>query len=84
MRDATPEKPRTCVISSTSTASRATTTPYGHPAGDELLARLGGRLRGPWPRTARAYRLGGDEFCVAGALLAARPREPWSLPRAAP
>jgi diguanylate cyclase (GGDEF)-like protein len=36
---------------------------YGHPAGDELLARLGRNLdamTGP----GRAYRLGGDEFCV--------------------
>ena len=38
---------------------------YGHPAGDELLARLGGRLAGRrGARTGAAYRLGGDEFCV--------------------
>jgi diguanylate cyclase (GGDEF)-like protein len=36
---------------------------YGHPAGDELLTRLGRNLEavmGP----GKAYRLGGDEFCV--------------------
>lgn len=37
---------------------------FGHPAGDALLARLGGRLeRFAASRDARAYRLGGDEFC---------------------
>jgi diguanylate cyclase (GGDEF)-like protein len=37
---------------------------FGHPAGDALLARLGGRLgRFAAPR-GRAYRLGGDEFCL--------------------
>ena len=37
---------------------------FGHPAGDALLLRLGQRLaavRGP---RAKAYRLGGDEFCL--------------------
>jgi two-component system, cell cycle response regulator len=42
---------------------------YGHPAGDALLHRLGGRLsafiegRGT-EGLSGAYRLGGDEFCV--------------------
>jgi two-component system cell cycle response regulator len=37
---------------------------FGHPAGDALLTRLGGRLgRFAAPR-GRAYRLGGDEFCL--------------------
>jgi diguanylate cyclase (GGDEF)-like protein len=37
---------------------------FGHTAGDDLLQRLGGSLGAavvPW---GRAYRLGGDEFCV--------------------
>jgi two-component system cell cycle response regulator len=37
---------------------------FGHLAGDQLLVRLGKRLpefAGPY---GRAYRLGGDEFCV--------------------
>jgi two-component system, cell cycle response regulator len=37
---------------------------FGHTAGDDLLQRLGeslGAAAAPW---GRAYRLGGDEFCV--------------------
>lgn len=37
---------------------------FGHPAGDELLARLGGALRTAIGGRAAAYRIGGDEFCV--------------------
>jgi two-component system, cell cycle response regulator len=37
---------------------------FGHPAGDALLARLGEGLRKAVRDGARAYRLGGDEFCV--------------------
>jgi diguanylate cyclase (GGDEF)-like protein len=37
---------------------------FGHPAGDALLARLGARLQDGLPGGGRAYRLGGDEFCV--------------------
>ena len=37
---------------------------YGHPAGDQLLARLGQRLADALGTEGRAYRLGGDEFCV--------------------
>ena len=37
---------------------------YGHPAGDELLARLGGRLQRAVDEVGKAYRLGGDEFCA--------------------
>lgn len=37
---------------------------FGHLAGDELLARLGGRLRGAVDGVGTAYRLGGDEFCA--------------------
>jgi two-component system, cell cycle response regulator len=36
---------------------------FGHPAGDSLLARLGARL-GEAAKPGRAYRIGGDEFCV--------------------
>jgi two-component system, cell cycle response regulator len=41
---------------------------YGHPAGDALLARLGTRLAAATGTAAGAYRIGGDEFCVLGAL----------------
>ena len=45
---------------------------FGHPAGDALLARLGAKLAARRsPGRARAYRLGGDEFC---ALIAAGAR----------
>jgi len=37
---------------------------FGHPAGDALLARLTGTLSAAVENCARAYRLGGDEFCV--------------------
>jgi diguanylate cyclase (GGDEF)-like protein/putative nucleotidyltransferase with HDIG domain len=37
---------------------------YGHLAGDALLQRIGQRLRTAVEPAGRAYRLGGDEFCV--------------------
>ncbi|MDX6670988.1 MAG: hypothetical protein QOI91_1351 [Solirubrobacteraceae bacterium] len=37
---------------------------YGHPAGDALLARLGRNLDAATRPFGRAYRLGGDEFCI--------------------
>jgi two-component system, cell cycle response regulator len=37
---------------------------FGHPVGDSLLARLGSRLADAVGEHGRAYRLGGDEFCV--------------------
>ncbi|MBS1886442.1 MAG: diguanylate cyclase [Actinobacteria bacterium] len=37
---------------------------FGHPTGDALLARLGARLDRFAGADGRAYRLGGDEFCL--------------------
>jgi diguanylate cyclase (GGDEF)-like protein len=37
---------------------------FGHPAGDALLARLGQKLNAALEGAGRAYRMGGDEFCV--------------------
>ena len=37
---------------------------FGHPAGDALLARLGAALTRELGGRGRAYRIGGDEFCV--------------------
>jgi two-component system, cell cycle response regulator len=37
---------------------------FGHAAGDALLARLGAALRAAVGDRGRAYRLGGDEFCL--------------------
>ncbi len=37
---------------------------FGHPAGDSLLRRLGAKLAADVEPGGRAYRLGGDEFCI--------------------
>lgn len=37
---------------------------FGHPAGDDLLRRLGRQLEASMEPFGRGYRLGGDEFCV--------------------
>jgi len=37
---------------------------FGHAAGDELLRRLGSAVAAAVEPHGRAYRLGGDEFCV--------------------
>ena len=41
---------------------------FGHPAGDALLVRLGKKLAGAVEADGRAYRLGGDEFCILASL----------------
>jgi two-component system cell cycle response regulator len=46
---------------------------YGHPAGDELLARLGRNLAEAIRPYGRAYRLGGDEFCALLSIRAPGP-----------
>ena len=43
---------------------------FGHPAGDQLLVRLGRQLESRVGGRMRAYRLGGDEFCVIGEVAA--------------
>jgi two-component system cell cycle response regulator len=37
---------------------------FGHSAGDAMLGRVAGRLAAATAGYERAYRLGGDEFCV--------------------
>jgi diguanylate cyclase (GGDEF)-like protein len=37
---------------------------FGHPAGDDLLRRFGAQLAAAVEPAGKAYRLGGDEFCV--------------------
>lgn len=44
---------------------------FGHPAGDALLSRLGERLQSFAAAAGRAYRLGGDEFCLLAECTAA-------------
>lgn len=46
---------------------------YGHPAGDDLLVRLGGNLARCVQGHGRAYRMGGDEFCALLRPRLARP-----------
>jgi diguanylate cyclase (GGDEF)-like protein len=46
---------------------------FGHAAGDALLARVAGRLADSTEGYGRAYRLGGDEFCVLAAATTAGP-----------
>jgi two-component system, cell cycle response regulator len=41
---------------------------FGHSAGDALLARVAGRLDAAVEGEGRAYRLGGDEFCVMAGV----------------
>jgi two-component system cell cycle response regulator len=43
---------------------------FGHPAGDALLARLGGKLAEVPGELGTAYRLGGDEFCLVATVRA--------------
>jgi two-component system, cell cycle response regulator len=45
---------------------------FGHPAGDALLTRLGARLEDFSAPQGRAYRLGGDEFCLLAECTAAQ------------
>jgi diguanylate cyclase (GGDEF)-like protein/putative nucleotidyltransferase with HDIG domain len=46
---------------------------YGHPAGDDLLVRLGGNLARRVAGHGKAYRMGGDEFCALLHPRLARP-----------
>ena len=41
---------------------------FGHPAGDALLTRLGGKLACVPGDAGAAYRLGGDEFCLIATI----------------
>jgi diguanylate cyclase (GGDEF)-like protein len=43
---------------------------YGHPAGDALLVRLAEQLSATLDGPAKAYRMGGDEFCIVAELSA--------------
>ncbi len=40
---------------------------FGHPVGDALLGRLGGRFREAVDGEGYPYRLGGDEFCLVAS-----------------
>jgi two-component system, cell cycle response regulator len=63
LRLATAEEPRAIVLFDLD-GFKEYNDAFGHPAGDGLLARLGLRLADVVQGHGRAYRLGGDEFCV--------------------
>jgi two-component system, cell cycle response regulator len=57
------EEPVTVVLLDLNGFKRFNDT-FGHPAGNELLTRLGGQLREAVQPWATGYRVGGDEFVV--------------------
>ncbi|MDQ6914691.1 MAG: diguanylate cyclase [Actinomycetota bacterium] len=63
VEDATPTEPRALSLFDLDGFKQYNDV-FGHPAGDALLARLGQRLADVVDPFGRAYRLGGDEFCV--------------------
>jgi two-component system cell cycle response regulator len=62
-KEASEEEPVTLLLFDLNGFKRYNDT-FGHPAGDELLARLGRALREAVGEDGTAYRAGGDEFCV--------------------
>jgi diguanylate cyclase (GGDEF)-like protein len=60
---ATPEKPLALVLYDLDGFKHYNDN-FGHPAGDALLQRLGGRLVNCLGDHGTAYRMGGDEFCA--------------------
>jgi two-component system, cell cycle response regulator len=63
LQNATPSEPRVLVLFDLD-GFKQYNDAFGHLAGDGLLARLGAHLDSVMTGTGRAYRLGGDEFCV--------------------
>jgi diguanylate cyclase (GGDEF)-like protein len=63
LRSVTPEHPLLLMLFDLN-GFKAYNDTYGHPAGDALLARLGASLSAAVEGHGRAYRMGGDEFCV--------------------
>ena len=49
---------------------------FGHPAGDALLARISDHLTRAVNGRGKAYRMGGDEFCVLSRTEAGAASEP--------
>jgi len=60
---ATPEEPIVLVLFDLDGFKHYNDT-FGHPAGDALLARLGGSLSRFLEGRGTAFRMGGDEFCA--------------------
>jgi two-component system, cell cycle response regulator len=64
------EEPLTVILLDLNGFKRYNDT-FGHPAGDEMLTRLGRQLRRAIGSDGDGYRLGGDEFVVLAAVAAA-------------
>ena len=64
------EEPLTVILLDLNGFKRYNDT-FGHPAGDEMLTRLGGQLRQAVGSEGEGYRLGGDEFVVLTGVEAA-------------
>ncbi len=62
-RRAAAEAPATLLLFDLNGFKRFNDT-FGHPAGDDLLVRLGEELRKAVGEAGSVYRIGGDEFCV--------------------
>jgi diguanylate cyclase (GGDEF)-like protein/putative nucleotidyltransferase with HDIG domain len=60
---ATPDRPLTLALYDLDGFKHYNDT-FGHPAGDSLLQRLGMELSATARPAGRAYRMGGDEFCL--------------------
>jgi diguanylate cyclase (GGDEF)-like protein len=67
LADATEERPLTLTLFDLDGFKQYNDS-FGHPAGDALLARLGGKLQQVLEGSGRAYRMGGDEFCMLVAV----------------
>ncbi|HWN73099.1 MAG TPA: GGDEF domain-containing protein [Solirubrobacterales bacterium] len=63
IRERSPTEPLTVILLDLNGFKRYNDS-FGHPAGDKLLATLGGQLGAAVEPAATAYRLGGDEFLV--------------------
>src|SRR6201999_2624134 len=74
---ATPERPLVLALFDLDGFKHYNDT-FGHPAGDTLLVRLGGNLATFLRGRGRAFRMGGDEFCVVFQT-AGEPHEPMVL-----
>jgi two-component system, cell cycle response regulator len=59
-----PEAPRAVLLMFDLDGFKLYNDEFGHLAGDTMLAHLGHRLQEAVVGVGRAYRLGGDEFCV--------------------
>jgi diguanylate cyclase (GGDEF)-like protein len=72
MRDASSERPLLLALFDLD-GFKSYNDSFGHPVGDALLVRLGANLSATVSGVGRAYRMGGDEFCVLAQIDGSRP-----------